>query len=264
MNPIYIEAVGCSAPGLDGWLDTAQVLRDEIPYIHQELSVRPSQILPTNERRRATEAVRLAFRAAEDALSRVDYAPANLASVFASSDGDTTVSHRISTALAEGQRSVSPTDFHNSVHNAAAGYWGIAARARRVSVSLSASHGTFVAGLLEAAALSQVEEVNCLLVAFDIRLPEILLAKWPVAISAAVALVLSPRASKQSIAKVEIEFSSTARETRLRESALERLRASNPAMRALPLLRQLAAGTPGEVVIAGTLTRHLQLNLSSP
>ena len=40
------------------------------------------------------------------------------------------VIHEICEALATDEREVSPTRFHNSVHNASAGYWGIATRSQ--------------------------------------------------------------------------------------------------------------------------------------
>ena len=50
--------------------------------------------------------------------------------------------------------SISPTRFHNSVHNAAAGYWGIATGATAAANALCAYDASFGAGLLEA--LTQV------------------------------------------------------------------------------------------------------------
>ena len=72
---------------------------------------------------------------------------ASLATVFASSDADLAIIHRICLALTATPRLISPTDFHNSVHNAAAGYWSIAAGARAASTTISAHDGSFAAGL---------------------------------------------------------------------------------------------------------------------
>ena len=50
--------------------------------------------------------------------------------VFASGDADGENLHHILESLATPEHEVSPTRFHNSVHNAAAGYWNIATGAR--------------------------------------------------------------------------------------------------------------------------------------
>ena len=261
MKPLYIDAVGCCAPGLDGWDQAQPVLRGERPYERQELPPHQSQLLPANERRRAPLAVRLAFRVAEDALRLDQRSPQRLASVFASSDGDTHISHRISLALAQPQRVVSPTDFHNSVHNAAAGYWSIATQARLPSVSLSACHASFAAGLLEAGGLAEVEDLECLLVAFDVRPPDLLQPLWPVTESAAFALILSPRRSAGSLAVMHVEPIPRVADTGMPEAGLETLRLSNAAARALPLLALLARGEPGAVLLDGAGEHSLRLDL---
>ena len=51
--------------------------------------------------------------------------PATLPSVFASTHGDLAITDYMCETLATDPTAVSPTKFHNSVHNAAAGYWTI-------------------------------------------------------------------------------------------------------------------------------------------
>lgn len=259
---LYIEAVGCCAPGLDGWAQAQRVLRGESAYLREDLPAHSPERLPANERRRAPLAVRLAFRVAEDALSANRVQADALATVFASSDGDTQIVHRICMALAEPQRVVSPTDFHNSVHNAAAGYWSIAAHAKMPSTSLSAGNATFAAGLLEAAALVQVEDQDCLLIGFDMRPPQTLLARCDVEESAAFALILSSRRSADSLALLRVAMLERGSETRMTDAALEALRLSNPAARALPLLELLARGAPGTVMLHGAGGQGLRVGLS--
>lgn len=258
---VYVESAGCCAPGLDGWAQAQPVLRGECAYLRADLALPPPQRLPANERRRASLAVRLGFRVAEDALSQSARLPASLATVFASSDGDTQIVHRICVALAEPERVLSPTDFHNSVHNAAAGYWSIAGGARLPSVSLSARDASFAAGLLEACALVQVENLDCLLVAFDMRLPEPLLAHGCITETAAFALLLSAQRSTASLASLHVELIPHQPETGIAESGLEALRRSNPAARALPLLIQLARREPAALLLDGAGGHSLRLNL---
>ena len=220
-------------------------------------------MLPPNERRRATAAVRLAFRVAEDAMNRSEFQPAELAGVFASSEADTGILHRLCAALADEARAVSPTDFHNSVHNAAAGYWSIAAGAKLPSVSLSAYDASFVVGLLEAMTLVHGDDCKVLFAAYDIRPPEPLYATRPLAMAMGVALVLTPQRSARTLASLEV-MPTQAAETIMADAALESLRRSNPAGRALPLLRLLATRAVGDVVLAGSGTQRWQLRVQTP
>lgn len=261
---LHVEAVGCCAPGLDGWAQAQAVLRGERPYLREELASRPPQRLPANESRRAPLGVRLAFRVAEDALLAEDRSPEPLATVFASSDGDSHIVHRIALALAEPQRVVSPTDFHNSVHNAAAGYWSIAAQARLPSTSLSAGTTSFAAGLLEAGAQAQAEGLDILLVAFDVRPPAPLLAGACISESAAFALILSPRRSAGTLATLHVEAVPRGAQTTMDDAGLEALRLGNPAARALPLLGRLARREPGAVLLDGAGEHSLRLQLQWP
>lgn len=172
MKPVFVESPGFAAPGLAGWAQAQAVLRGEQVYAPQALEPYQPALLPANERRRATPAVRLAFRVAEEAVHNADAAPRDLASVFATAEADTTILHRICSALAQESRAVSPTDFHNSVHNAAAGYWSIATKATRPSVTLAAYDATFITGLIEACGLVHGEGCKVLLAVYDLQPPE--------------------------------------------------------------------------------------------
>jgi len=244
MKSLYLEAVGLAGPGLPGWRDSRAVLAGESPYVAQELTPYQPLLLPPNERRRATQIVRLAFRVSEDALAGTKLPAAELATVFASAEGDTEVMHRINHALAQPARLISPTDFHNSVHNAAPGYWSIAVGSRLPSTSLAAYDASFAAALTEAAAQTLGDELNTLLTVCDLRMPVPLAEKRPIAEAFGVALVLTPRRTAQSLATLRLEDTELA-ETTLDDPALERLRATNPAARALPLLELLARGGGG-------------------
>lgn len=263
MKPVFIESLGIAAPGLAGWAQARAVLRGEQAYVPQELETYQPNLLPANERRRATPAVRLAFRVAEEAVAMSAIPAQDLAGVFATAEADTSILHRICTALAEDTRAVSPTDFHNSVHNAAAGYWSIAANAKLPSVTLAANDATFIAGLIEACGLVHGDGYKVLLAAYDLRPPEPLFDARPLACNAGVALVLSAQRSERSLAQLEIVESDGA-ETTLADEALEALRVGNPACRTLPLLRLLALEQAGEVCMQGTGQQCWLLRVSAP
>ncbi len=251
----YIEAVSIAAPGLPDWHTARAVLRDEQPYIASELPVYQPSLLPPNERRRASPTVRMAFRVAEAAARASSIPAAQLAGVFSSSDGDLSIAQRICAALAQEQRFISPTDFHNSVHNAAAGYWSIASAAHGPSTAIAAFDHSFAVGLLEALGMVNIEQTPTLLVAYEVPAPQPMLAKRPVRDPVGVALILTPKPGANTLARMTTQPASTQLQvTPMNGIALEAMRMGNPAARALPLLQLLACGHSGSVALA--LPKH--------
>jgi hypothetical protein len=149
-------------------------------------------LLPPAERRRAAPSVAWALAAAQEAVANSGLAATELAVVFASSDGDGDIVHRLCAAMAAPGAAVSPTDFHNSVHNAATGYWSIGAHSPAPSTALCAYDGSFAAGLLEAATQAGAERRPVLLVAVDLPYPAPLALHRPSRHGVAAALVLEP------------------------------------------------------------------------
>ncbi|HUP97393.1 MAG TPA: beta-ketoacyl synthase chain length factor [Usitatibacter sp.] len=242
-----IEGVGVVGPGLAGWTAARSILAGEAPY-EPKATVMPSpEVLPPTERRRAGKCVRLALAAGLEAAAAAGREARTLGAIFTSSTGDGENMHAICEALASDDRLISPTRFHNSVHNAPAGYWGIATGAMGATDSIAAFDASFGAGLLEAMGrLAQRPSEPVLLVAYEAPYPEPLHATRPIADSFAVALVLAA----DGAAGTPITFSTTADAAdRMHAPALEKLRSGIPAARALPLLQRLAQGQPGRVVL---------------
>jgi hypothetical protein len=260
--PVYLEAVALAAPGLPDWHSAQAVLRNESTYISSELPVYQPALLPPNERRRASPTVRMAFRVAEAATQASSIAASYLATVFTSADGDLAIAQRICSALAEAQRFISPTDFHNSVHNAAAGYWSIASQARGPSTAIAAFDDSFAVGLLEALGMVQAEPHPTLLVAYDVPAPAPLLAKRPVQNPLGIGLIFTAERTPNSIATVSIEISTQTAVTPMQSGALEALRMGNPAGRALPLLQLLARQHAGSVALNLPQHRTLIIHLN--
>jgi hypothetical protein len=86
-----------------------------------------------------------------------------------------------------------PTRFHNSVHNAPAGYWGIATGCTAASTSLCAYDATFAAALIETATQVQASGQAAVLVAFDTAYPQPLYRQRPIPYPMGVGMVLSAR-----------------------------------------------------------------------
>ena len=259
----YVDGIGVLGPGLADWPAAARILRGEAPW-HSAPTVLPlPECLPSAERRRTGALVRLTLAVGLEATARAGADAAALPAVFTSSGGDGQNCHEICQALATSDRQLSPTRFHNSVHNAAAGYWGIATGATSASNALCAYDASFGAGLLEALTQLAAERTAVLLIAYDGGYPEPLHSARPVPINAVfgVALVLSTARGCASLARLVLTFGE-GRADALSEPALERLRMSVPAARSLPLLAQLARRSPGRVLLEYLEPRRLALEVS--
>jgi beta-ketoacyl synthase-like protein len=245
-----IEGVGLMGPGLADWAQARAVLAGQAPYEPAAAIVPSPDALPAVERRRAGKCVRVALAAGLAAAADAQRRPRDLASIFASSTGDGETLHSICEALASDDRLISPTRFHNSVHNAPAGYWGIATGAMLPSDTLGAFDASFGAGLVEAfGRVAADPSVAVLLIAYDAPYPEPLRSVRPVPDSFGVGLVMSAaNGGGAGLATVSMDMTRDA-PTRLEEARLEALRVAIPAARSLPLLALLAGNGSGRAVI---------------
>jgi len=244
----WLEGIGLIGPGLTGWSASQPVLAGVQPYRPEPAIVATSDWLPPAERRRTGASVRLALAVGREACEHAQRAPRTLATVFTSSGGDGDNQHIICETLASETRDVSPTRFHNSVHNAPAGYWGVATGAMESSTSLCAFDWSFAAGLIEALAWIAVERQPVMLVAYDTPYPEPLRSVRPITSAFGVALLLAPERSERSIAVLDADLSHTPAKSALPE-CLDALFHSVPAAQSLPLLCALAHAVPTEVAI---------------
>lgn len=247
MLSAYATGIGFLGPGFVDWPSALPVLAGSAPYVALPTVLPVPVVLPPAERRRTGRVVKLALAVGLEATSRAGEDPATLRSVFSSSSGDGDNSHSLCETLAS-DRQVSPTKFHNSVHNAAAGYWSIATGAKAASNALCAYDASFAAGLLEALIQVIVDQTTVLLVAYDASYGEPMHAKRPIADALGVALVLAPESNASSIARITVAFTDSPAD-RIEDAQLEALRVSIPAARSLPLLRQIAGRERGRVTI---------------
>ena len=196
---VFVEAVGVLAPGLQDWAAAKSVLAGEKPFVAAPLeSVAPTS-LPAAERRRSSPTVRLAIAAAEQAIRGSSVAPHEMAMVFSSFEAAGVITHQLCEVLA-GSREVSPTQFHNSVHNAPCGYYSIAMQAKLAASSVCRGKWSFAAGLLNAAAHAFADMVPVLYVCYDSPLPAPLCEVMPMIETTAIALVLTPASAPASVA----------------------------------------------------------------
>ena len=242
----WIDGVGFLAPGLPDWPSARAVLRGEQAIGTAAGVLQAPAILPPAERRRASRVVKLALTIGLEAAAHAGADIATLATVFAASGADGHNCHALCEQLASDDRQISPTRFHNSVHNAAAGYWGIATQSQAPCQVICAYDASFGAGLLDALGQVVVDRQPTLLIAYDSEYPEPLHSKRPLPDVAGIALLLTPERSARSLARVAVSLDDGAAET-MADSALETLRATVPALRGLPLLHLLACGAAGSI-----------------
>ncbi|MDF2458289.1 MAG: uncharacterized protein K0S79_705 [Nitrospira sp.] len=238
---VGILGVGLLSAGLDGWMKGGPILAGTSSYSPGSVPEPEPTLLPANERRRSSDAVRWALHVAQEAVLQSALDAQDIATVFASSGGEMGVLDKLCRALATKDRALSPTLFHQSVHNTAAGYWGIATGCQQSSTALSSYDDSSAVGLLEAVAYATVEERPVLFVAYDLPSPPPLDRARPIRSAFAAALVMTPLACGAPVrADLTLVAASHAEVTEMEEHTLEELRRGNPAARLLPLLRALA------------------------
>ena len=247
---VYVEGVGLCGPGLAGWAASRPVLAGAEPYVPAPAIVLASPLLPANERRRTVLTVKLALAVATEAFEDALHDATETATVFTSSSGDAETLNGILTGLASEHREISPTRFHNSVHNAPAGYWNIATHSHAPSTSLCVYDASFAAGLLEAATQATVDDCAVGLIAYDLRYPEPLHSVRAIGALFGVAIILTPWQTEGSLARLGVEPRREAGgTTHMASPALEELRRTTPAARSLPLLATLARNEPAALVV---------------
>lgn len=239
---IAIHGIGLLGSGLAGWEASCEVLAGTRPYQPGAIPDPEATILPPNERRRSSDCVRWAVQVAQEAIGQSGLDPRDVPTVFASSGGEMGVFDQLCRVLATEERRVSPTLFHQSVHNTAAGYWGIATTGQQSSTALACYDDSFAAGWLEAVAMVCAERRPVLLVAYDLAVPAPLNEARPITEGFAVAFVLAPPSEGSAMmVRMRLEQANGGESVRLPDQALERLRQDNPAARSLPLLCAIAA-----------------------
>jgi hypothetical protein len=164
-----IEGIAFWSPSLRGWPIARAAFRGDGGAVDPPAKRPAPDILAPAERRRAPDSVALALEVASAAMADAGRQGQPLPSVFTSAHGDLAVNDYMCATLASQPTLISPTRFHNSVHNAAAGYWTIGSGCMAASSALTAFTHSFAAGLLEAATQCAADDVAVLLVAFDVN-----------------------------------------------------------------------------------------------
>lgn len=257
---VAIEGVAFWASRLPGWELARAVMRGE-RTAPDAPSARPAPaLLAPNERRRAPDTVALALEAAARACEAAGRNPSDLPSVFASTHGDVAISDYVCSTLATTPTLISPTKFHNSVHNAAAGYWSIGTGSLAPYTSISAHKYTFGAGLIEAAAQAVCAQRPVLYVAFDSESRGVLATMAPSRGLLGAAVVLAPAGQAQQHRSLILTTEPVAEcHPTPARSAAAPLVAENALAPCLPFFEVLAMSQPRTLCLA--LSRQTALNV---
>lgn len=244
----YIEGIGLLGPGFASWPQACAVLAGSQAYVAAKSVLPAPSLLPPAERRRAGAPIKLTLATGLEAIAHAGLEAAALPTVFASSGGDGDNCHALCETLASDDPQISPTRFHNSVHNTASGYWSIATGAKAPSSVLAAHDASFGAGLLEALTQAVVDQTRVVLIACDTAYPEPLCSVRPIPDAFGIALVIAPERGAAAMAQITVALSD-ASATTLDDTALEALRRAVPAARGLPLLQAIARRQAQQVVL---------------
>jgi hypothetical protein len=191
--------------------------------------------------------VAVALEVALAACAAAGRDPAQLPSVFASTHGDLAITDYVAATLASEPRALSPTKFHNSVHNAAAGYWTIGNGCTAPATAVSAHAASFAQGLLEALSLLAAGHGAVLLAAYDAAATGPLAMVSPSEGLLGGALVLVA----EGAASIRLRVTPVATSAPMAEGALARKHAGNAMQPMLALFDALALGGGDALLHAG-------------
>jgi len=246
-----IMSVGLLGPGLADWESGRRVLDGSVAHAPAEVVPPAPAHLSARERRRTSHGVRLALAVAQEAVDNSGDNAKSLPTVLGWPHGDGPVMHRLLETLATPERYVSPTDFHNSVHNVAVGYWTIASGSHQPCSSIAAGEGTFPASLLKALAEVGSEKRRVLLIICSTPFPEPLNTACPVGDSFGAALVLAPAREGGGLARLSARYRTgeTLTATAPTTAGLQPLWQLNAAARSLPLLECVARQNEATIAV---------------
>ena len=251
-----IAGIGFWCDGLPDWAAARAFVRDG--SLPADAPRRPSpRLLAPNERRRAPETVAVALEVALAACNDAGIDPATLPGVFVATHGELSITDYMGSTLAGDPLAMSPTRFHNSVHNAAAGYWTIGSGCHAPATALSAWHASFAQGLLEALVQLADGAPAVLLAAYDGTAPGPLAEVAPSTGLLGAALVLARGGDGITLAARLVEGEAAPGDGPLAAHA-----AGNAMATMLPLFDALARAAAGPVMLPAGPGLTLQVELA--
>lgn len=235
-----VVAQGAWGENFRNWGDLANLLQGG-EFAEDAMKGPKPEIIPANERRRAPLPVRLAVESSWQATQNSSYAADELRCVFVSSLGDTQLTDYMCRALAGEVKQLSPTKFHNSVHNAAAGYWTISTGCMKAANSIAGYEESVSLTLLEAMTQVCSENEAVLLTFYDAPVSSVLQCLLKNEQPFAFSMILAPAATQEG-SLIEMEMLEHRVEwPELPIASLQECYESNPTAKILPLLSSLVS-----------------------
>lgn len=272
--PFNILGVGAWGPTFHNWNDLAALLKGQEFDVEASKGPKP-EIIPANERRRAPLPVRLAVETSWQATQDAGLEPADLTSVFVSGLGDTQLTDYMCRTLAGENKALSPTKFHNSVHNAAAGYWTISTGCMQAANSVAGFQDSVALTLLEALIQCQAEQKPILLTFYDAPCSEVLRDLMKNEIAFAASIIIAPAdiiAPEDIIALASDQTNVHTAELRQQtvdwpkfdaSEFLQTCYSTNPVGRILPLLKIIAQAESGTIQLPVSADTSLEISLAT-
>lgn len=189
MARVDLAGVGIWSESFSDWEQFCAVANGEAVEVNAKLQ---PELIPARERRRAPQFVKMAIEVMDQACIMADIDRSCVATVFASGMGDMQITDYMCRTLATMPRTISPTKFHNSVHNAATGYWSIATGSNAPASAVSGYAHSSAIALLEGATQAIEEDVAVLVTAQEGAAPKPFKSVYDSDHPLAVSLLLAP------------------------------------------------------------------------
>jgi Beta-ketoacyl synthase, N-terminal domain len=150
VDSIAITGVSIIFPGVTNLREFKSFLnRSDYDIKNEELSIPSSELLPARMKRRMSPLTQMTIQSTSEARMNLDL-PNTVPFIFGSANGEINTIGRVMQSILDPEDMVSPTLFHNSVHNTAPGYWSIVSGLRDPSNTVSGGVLTTEYTLLDA------------------------------------------------------------------------------------------------------------------
>ena len=161
MKPTFVKGLGLWTPGFTS--AEAWCRRESDP----EITKPEANLLKGSLKRRSSELTRIAVEVYTQAALQAGCNPSAVPSVWATAHGEHSTALRLLSMMHEGEGKVSPTSFHNSVHNTPSGYASISTGNTSPSTTLTGGSEIVSAALIEAVCLAETLGQDTVVVLVD-------------------------------------------------------------------------------------------------
>jgi hypothetical protein len=221
------------------------------------------QVIAAKERRRAPKSVKMAVEVMHQACRMAVLEPTGIATVFASAIGDMNITDYMCRTLASAPRTISPTRFHNSVHNAATGYWSIATQSHAAANAVSGFSSSVWIAILDGAIQAVEEQIPVLVVAQELAAPPPLDAIYNMVQPFAMALLLTPVGTcPKPLASMRLGVSAGVVESPPQAQVAGCDWSGNFAARSLPLLEAIGRHNDAELQFPLSASQSLSIAIA--